>query len=210
MDIDKTIHVLTNENIGNLFVDQGDYWIVRFDRQSAVVKNSVGMYDLCYLLKNPYRRFTLIEYLQSRDNQSIHLDGGDTLLDHRGYHRLISELNRLDDEISRAELIGDICQLEELKISKDRINDYLAKTLNLSGKSRQLNSQIESERKRVGSSLRRAIKNIGRHLVLLENHLSLAINVYSSESLGYVPKQETSWIFDLEYFFQKNDALCLL
>ena len=179
-----------NEHV-NCFYRRGDFWRVSFSGEDEIIRHTSGMPDVCFLLKNPGRRFTTVEFLQARFDRRIRLDAGDAAVDVEAYHNCIAKLAEIDQEIDAAE--GFI--REDLSREKSKIEKYLQAGLGLSGK-RSLKSEVHNQRSAIGNRIDRAVKNINRHTPKLGDHLKDAIKPFSGLELCYWPKIEVEWVFE--------------
>jgi hypothetical protein len=191
----------------SVFIRTGDYWIIRYQGQAAIVKATRGLDYIGYLLRHPARNFhvtelraTTIDLPAPASLGSLRESGGAAvnsglqdagpILDSRAkseYKRRIDELRKDMDE---AERLNDFHRATRSRNEMDAIAEQLATAVGLRGRDRRAFSDVERARSAVTKRIKEAINRIGRVIPALGRHL--AVRIKTGYFCSYNPHQDCS------------------
>ena len=204
------------EQILNSFSLEGDYWCISFNGETKIIKNTLGMRYIKYLIQNKGKEIHVSELfyhekpppehvtntaLSALGTRQLEAEGlsisnlGDTgpLMDETGKKALKSHIKKLDQQIEDAIEFGDIDKAEELKNEKEQILTPLSTDFGLGGKPRKIDSPVEKVRKRVEKRISTDIKKLGKSFPQLSKHLAC---INTGTQCKYDPYPDISWKLD--------------
>ena len=162
-------------------------WKFSFDGYSSQAPELKGFYDIRKMLEQPRQLFHCAELMGSNLQST-----GEKLIDEKARMQYQNKILELQSEIEEAEQYSDFDQLEKLQEEYDQLIEYLSKSLNLKGKTREVGGPVEKARSAVTWRMRKAIARIEQYHPLLGAHLSNSIK--TGTLCSYKPDREISWI----------------
>ncbi|MEU5400381.1 AAA family ATPase [Streptomyces sp. NPDC005963] len=176
------------------FSHQGAVWRLRFAGRTVHVPDAKGLRDLHGLLGRPGRPVPSVQLLNPEGGEVVVAAaalGGDPVLDEEAKARYRSRLERLDEEIDRADSRGDALRAAEYDRERQALIDELRRAVGLGGRSRRLGDEAQRARKNVTGRIRDVLRRLHEH------HPELAAHLESSVSTGtscvYEPENAVPW-----------------
>jgi hypothetical protein len=191
-----------------LFLHQNDYWIIRYQGRTALLKSTRGLRCLAVLLHDPGREFHVRDLLSrpldsstpaaavvlpGRARREPH--GGIPILDAHAKAEYQRRLNDLRQESTEAERFNDSQRKSEAQNEIQAITDYLAYAVGLGGRDRKTFSDAERARCAVTKCIRNAIQKIGDANPSLGCHLVARIKTGYFCSYNPHPERPVNWKF---------------
>ena len=200
-----------------VFRRKEDFWNIVFEGKSILMKNTMGLQYIAYLLQKPSVEFR-VTTLQSAAKGS-HVDStasmyskmsteqlkqyglsishglGDAgaILDSQSISEYKKYHQRLVEELERAKGHGDPDQVALLKEQIDMISAQLKAARGLRGKARKSKDDTEKVRKAVTNRIRDSLKKIKKKHRSLGVHLSKSIK--TGTRCSYTPEKPIPWNF---------------
>jgi DNA-binding XRE family transcriptional regulator len=202
----------------SLFLQQNDYWTIRYHGHAAFLKDSRGLHCLALLLRYPGREFHVSELLAClilmgapippsavTANRRLR-DAGDQLvtgglsdagpvLDTRAKAECKRRLKDLRQELNEAEQFNDPERAAKAQHEMNAITRQLASAIGLAGRDRKTCSEAERARSAVTKRIKRAIRKIGEAIPSLGHHLSARIKAGYFCSYNPHPDRPVVWKF---------------
>jgi len=191
-----------------LFLHQNDYWIIRYDGRTALLKSTRGLHCLAVLLHNPGREFHVRDLLSRPMDAStlagaVVLDGrarseahaGIPVLDSQAKAEYRRRLNELRQELNEAERFKDPERKAQAQNEVQAIANYLASAVGLGGRDRKTSSDAERARSAVTKCVKNAIQKIGDVIPSLGYHLAARIKTGYFCSYNPHPDRPLTWKF---------------
>jgi hypothetical protein len=197
----------------SLFVQQNDYWTIRYHGHAAFLKDSRGMHCLALLLRYPGREFHVSELLaclilvgaptplptvtanrRLRDATAGFSDAG-PVLDAQAKAEYKRRLKDLRQELEEAERFSDFYRAAKAQHEVNAISRYLASAIGLAGRDRKTSSEAERARSAVTKRIKRAVRKIGEAIPSLGQHLSARIKAGYFCSYNPHPDRPVVWKF---------------
>jgi hypothetical protein len=196
----------------SVFMRQGDYWMLRYQGQTAILKATRGLDCLSYLLRHPARDIHVSELL-ARPIQfpapalpgnlreagcnavTVGLQDAGATLDSQAkveYKRRIAELR---SDMEEAERFNDFHRVARTRSEMDAVTEQLAAAVGLGGRNRRASSEAERARCAVTKCIRKAIQKIGRAIPSLGYHLAARIKTGYFCSYNPHPDRPVTWKF---------------
>ena len=192
----------------SLFLLQGEYWMIRFQGQTTILKATRGLHCLAVLLRNPGCEFHVRELLAYPLDAStlaaaaVHgrhvmgrLCAGISLLDAQAKAECKCRLNELRQDLSEAERFNDSQRKTEAQNDIQAIADYLASAVGLGGRNRRASSDAERARCAVTKCIKKAMQKIGEAMPSLGYHLAARIKTGYFCSYNPHPERPVNWKF---------------
>jgi hypothetical protein len=192
----------------SLFLHQNDYWIIRYNGHSALLKSTRGLRCLAVLLRDPGREFHVSELLAGPMDAStpvaavaVHgrvtggLHAGITVLDAPAKAEYKCRLNELRQDLDEAERFNDPLRRAEVQSEIDVITDRLASAVGFGGRDRKTSSDAERARSAVTKGIKRAIEKIGEAIPSLGYHFATRIKTGYFCSYHPHPDRPATWNF---------------
>jgi hypothetical protein len=196
----------------SVFIQVGDYWVIRYQGQSALVKATRGLNYLAYLLRRPGQEVHVTELLATAiDVKTLALRGssraacGDAvtarlrcafpILDSQAkteYKRRIDELRKDAEE---AERFNDFYRAARSRNEIDAIAERLAAAIGLGGRDRAAASDAERARSAVTKRIKEARDRIAQVLPALGHHFAARIKTGYFCSYSPHPDRRVAWTF---------------
>jgi non-specific serine/threonine protein kinase len=200
-----------------VFRKQEDFWNIVFEGKAILMRNTIGLQYIAYLLQKPSVEFR-VSTLQSAargthvDSTAIIYDRMNTeqleqyglsishglgdagvILDPRSISEYKKYHQRLVEELERAKGHGDPEQVALLKEQIDMISAQLKAARGLRGKARKSKDDTEKVRKAVTNRIRDSLKKIQKEHRSLGLHLSKSIK--TGIRCSYTPEKPIPWKF---------------
>ena len=190
----------------SLFLQRGDYWIIRYHGQTAFLKSTRGLNCLAVLLREPGREFHVTELLARPKAGSTPagpalpyvtggLYGGIPLLDGQAKAEYKRRIDQLRNDLEKAERFNDRDRAATDRIEMDAIVQQLAAAVGLGGRDRRASSNAERARSAVTKRIRRAIDRIAEVIPPLGRHLAARIKTGYFCSYNPDPVRLPTWRF---------------
>jgi non-specific serine/threonine protein kinase len=194
-------------NGDSLFLRQGDYWMIRYQGQTTILKATRGLHCLAVLLHDPGREFHVRDLLSrpmdASTPASAILHGGARREPHAGIPMLDAQakaeyqrrLNELHQELNEAERFKDPQRKAEAQNEVQAIADCLASAVGLGGRDRKTSSDAERARSAVTKCVKNAMQKIGGAIPSLGYHLAARIKTGYFCSYNPHPDRPVAWKF---------------
>jgi hypothetical protein len=180
----------------NSFVWCGQYWIISFLGERAIVRDVQSIWCLVYLLENPSKEihvFDLTNFIQRRfATVSLHLkpagepqeDDSDLAMKHWAIGLEIKrELHKIGAKLEEARETGTLQKIEKLEEQRDKLLKYVRDA------KRSENPEVKRARQNVSKHLRKAMSTIAKSpLKKLSTHLIKCIK--SGIHCSYSPEKD--------------------
>jgi hypothetical protein len=196
----------------SLFVQKGDYWMIRYQGQVAILKSTRGLTYLAYLLRRPARDVHVSEFLPTPIDLpapallgrswevgghavTAGLQDAGPILDSQAkaeYRRRIYELRKDADE---AERFNDSYRVARARDEMDAIAEQLAAAVGLGGRGRRSSLGAERTRSAVTKRIKDAINRIAEVIPPLGWHLAARIRTGYFCSYNPRPDRPVAWKF---------------
>ena len=198
------------------FLRQGDYWKIRHQGQTTLLKSMRGLHCLACLLRSPGREFHVSELMvrlleipavpaaasaggnrPENRNRGIAsgLNGGIPILDAQAKAEFKGRLNELRLELEEAEHFNDTGRAAEVQEELNVIAQNLAAAIGLGGRDRKASSEAERARCAVTKRIKQAVKKIGDTMPALGIHLNATIKTGYFCSYSPHPDHTVNWRF---------------
>jgi hypothetical protein len=190
------------------FLQQNDYWIIRYHGRTAILKSTRGLHCLAVLLRDPGREFHVEELLARPMDAStpaaavaVHgratgrLYAGIPVLDTRAKVEYECRLNDLQQDLNEAERFNDPQRKAAAENELHALVNYLASAVGLGGRDRKTSSDAERARSAVTKCIRKAIQKIGGAIPSLGYHLTSRIKTGYFCSYNPHPDRPVNWRF---------------
>jgi hypothetical protein len=197
------------------FTRQGDYWIIRYQGHSAILKATRGLNYLGYLLGHPNRDVHVTELIANLAENSNSLAGlranghqnaGDQVftggfsdagpvLDAQAKAEYKHRLIELRQELAEAEKFNDRDRSANAREEIDAIAQQLAAAVGLGSRDRRSSSKAERVRSAVTKRIKEAIKRVAHAIPPLGCHLAARIKTGYFCSYNPHPDRPVAWQF---------------
>ena len=196
----------------SVFMQMGDYWIISFQGQSALVKATRGLDYLAYLLRHPGQEIHVSELRSTAIHvTTLALRGSSRAVDCNAvagrprcglpildlqakveYKRRIDELRK---DMEEAERFNDSYRAARSRNEIDAIAERLAAAVGLGGRGRAASSDAERARSAVTKRIKEASTRIAKVLPPLGRHLAARIRTAYFCSYNLHPDRRVAWTF---------------
>lgn len=192
-----------------LFLDEGDFLRIGFERARIVLRSSKGLVYLQHLLLHPHDKVhvshlaALVEQRSGLREAGFGIDGGDDLhdrsrgshsgdiLDLRAKREYRTRLVELRAELDEALRWADLERADSVRREIDVLTMQVAQAFDRGGRARKTSDPIERLRKAVTNRIRDAIQRIGKQHPDLGRHLRNAI--HTGYCCWYSPERPVTW-----------------
>lgn len=199
---------IPNQCEESLLIQMGDYWVVRYRGQAAILKGTYGLYYLAYLLCRPKQEVAVTQLLYARTNHATPSSQSSsrvicnndvgvrpqlTILDSRAtleYKRRIRELRA---EAEEAERFNDCDRASRIRSEIDAIANQLNAAFGLGGRDRRVSCNAERARSSATKRIRDAINRIAKVVPPLGSHLATRIQTGYFCSYNPHPERAVNW-----------------
>jgi hypothetical protein len=192
----------------SLFLRQHDYWIIRYQGVSALLRATRGLYYLAIMLRFPKREFHVLELAaRATDTRSFaaavaakgcvkrELYAAVPVLDAKTKANLRCRCNDLRQELNEAKRFNDFHRKTEAQNELHAIAEYLASALGAGGRDRKMSTDAERARSAVTKCIKKAIKKITDAIPSLGCHLAARIRTGYFCSYNPDPDRRVAWKF---------------
>jgi tetratricopeptide (TPR) repeat protein len=194
-----------------IFRREGEYWSIRFDRDTFRLKDSKGLGYLAQLLGSPARQFLAFELMTAgvgsgpeqpaprgrgeRRERELRPSSGRTgeILDHKAKEAYRRRIEELQDELEEAEGWGDFERAARARGEMDFLARELAAAVGLGGRGRRASSDAERARVNVTKAIKASMARIGKHSPALAHHLASTIRTGTFCSYLPDPRLPAVW-----------------
>jgi hypothetical protein len=197
------------------FMRQGDYWIIHYQGQAAILKATRGLNYLGYLLRHPKRDVHVTELISNLVENSNpvagvtakgHRNAGDQVftdgfsdagpvLDAQAKAEYKHRLDELRQELAEAEKFNDRDRSAKAREEIDAIAQQLAAAVGLGGRDRRSSSKAERVRSAVTKRIKEAVNRFADVNPPLGRHLSARIKTGYFCSYSPRPDRPVNWKF---------------
>src|SRR5262249_40817885 len=159
------------------FIRMGDYWVIRYQGQAAILKATRGIDYLAYLLRHPTREIHVAELVCAQTNKStLRIHGrlsavsrnsvaaraqhASPILDSKAkleYKRRIDELRK---DVEEADRFNDAHRASRSRSELDALTAQLAAAVGFGGRDRRASSNAERARSAVTRRIKETINRI--------------------------------------------------
>lgn len=181
----------------SLFMRQGDYWTIRYQGQTAILKATRGLDCLCYLLRHPARDVHVSELLPTPIDvplPAVFHDGG-PILDSQAKAEYKRRIDELRNDLEEAEGFNDFYRAARTRSEMGAIAERLAAAVGLGGRDRRSSSEAERARSAVTKRIKEAIHKIEKVMPALGSHLAARIKTGYFCSYNPHPDRPVTWEF---------------
>ncbi|MFD9721296.1 AAA family ATPase [Streptomyces sp. NPDC059076] len=176
------------------FAHQGAVWRLRFDGRTVHMPDAKGLRDLHALLGQPGQPVPSVRLLNPQGGEVVVAAaalGGDPVLDEEAKARYRARLARLDEEIDRADALGDDLRAAEYDQERQALIDELRRAVGLGGRTRRLGDEAQRARKNVTGRIRDVLRRLHEHHPELATHLEATVS--TGTSCVYAPEDAVPW-----------------
>lgn len=195
------------------FVQQDDYWTIRYQGDTAFLKSTRGLKCLACLLRDPGREFHVTQLLASglaavsdklikefrpSDGDRFatpKLDDHGPILDARAKVEYRQRLSELRQELADAQQFNDSERATRAQDEIHAISQHLASAIGLGGRDRKTSSEAERARCAVTKRLKKAIQKISEAIPSLGRHLVTRVKTGYFCSYNPHPDRAVAWKF---------------
>lgn len=177
----------------NSFLKRGEYWELKFAGKKVILKDSVGLFYIARLIREPNCEIPALTLFAERTGvaeEALKGSSGEisNAQSRSSYKERCEELVK---DIERAKSDNNIGEIESLQAEFEQLASELVASTGLGGRSRE-KSDAEKIRKSVFEAIKRCRKKIG------ESHQILAVHLENCISTGtnprYSPSPPTDWL----------------
>ena len=196
----------------SVFVRQADYWAIRYQGQTAILKATRGLDCLGYLLRHPGQDIHVSELLGTPidlqvpgllgglwevggDGATAGLQGDEPILDSQAKAEYKQRINELRNDLEEAEQFNDSYRASRYRSEMNAIAGQLAVAVGLGGRDRRSSSKAERARSTVTKRIKQAINRITEAVPRLGRHLSARIHTGYFCSYNPNPDRPVVWKF---------------
>ena len=194
----------------SLFLRQGDYWTIGYQKHVAFLKATRGLRDLALLLRHPGREFHVCELVgqvigrplvlgkgghATGALQSGFLSDAGPILDAQAKAEYKHRLDDLRGDLEEAERFNDPARAERARSEMDALARQLASAVGLGGRNRRLGSEAERARSAVTKRIKNSINRIGEAIPSLRRHLATRVKTGYFCSYNPLPERPVAWKF---------------
>ncbi|HVE93988.1 MAG TPA: response regulator [Acidimicrobiales bacterium] len=200
----------------NMFLDEGDFWTIRYASKSFRLKSSKGLQYIATLLRHPGQEVHVLELVgaaggaasprgtgrtgadvRSLDSEGLRVGGlGDAgdMLDAKAKAAYRRRLTELQEDLSEAEAFNDSERAARAYEEIDALEQQLSAAFGLGGRARKTGSAAERARVNVRNTIASAMKAIAVHGPELAEHLKKSIRTgtfcwYAGDGVKWVLEQ---------------------
>jgi len=181
----------------SVFIRRGDYWMIRYQGQAAILKATRGLDCLCSLLRHPARDVHVSELLATPSDLPLpgfFQDAG-PILDSQAKAEYKRRINELRDDLEEAKQFNDSYRAARTRSELDAVAEQLATAVGLGGRNRRTSSNAERARCAVTKCIKKAIQKIGEAMPSLGYHLAARIKTGYFCSYNPHPDRPVAWKF---------------
>jgi hypothetical protein len=175
------------------FRKKGDYWRLVFGGKTAMVKHTIGMLYIHYLLEIAPKQVSTIQLRQvaNPEFQPHLLGSAGEELDNTTLKQLHKRLGDIDAELDEAKDHQNFGRQSDLVEEQESLKEQLHSSVGLRGRIRKADDDLERNRKTVSNAISTAIKKITAIHSELGQHLKTHIS--SGDHCAYRPEPGMAW-----------------
>jgi len=194
----------------SVFMRMGDYWVIRYQGQAAILKATRGVDYLAYLLRYPGREVYVTELCDtgingatlglhgsSRTDSSVTVTAGRQyalpILDSQAKLEYKRRINELRKDVEEAERFNDSYRASTSRTEIDAITERLAAAVGLGGRDRRTSSYSERARSARTKRIKEIINRIAKIIPSLGLHLAARIKTGYFCSYNPHPDRPIAW-----------------
>ncbi|GAA2238269.1 hypothetical protein GCM10010232_26300 [Streptomyces amakusaensis] len=177
-----------------LFRREGSVWALSFGGREAHMPDAKGLRDLHTLLSHPGEDLSAVVLLAPEAGEAAVAArgfGGDPVLDEEAKLSYRRRLERLDQEIDRADRLGDARRAREFTRERTALLDELRTAAGLGGRTRRLGDEAERARKTVTARIRDTLRKLDAVHPGLAAHLRESVT--TGAHCAYRPARPVGW-----------------
>jgi len=180
----------------NSFIQDGTCWTLTYGPSSVHLVDSIGLHCIAHLVESPYEQVSVLELSMLAHNTETTLAASlmsrpQEAIDRETISSVVSEANRLQEEIQEAADLGQEAREEEARAKLEELVDSIQSSRGKGGHSRPVVDAVERARQAVHTNVRRALGAIRHQAPPLALHLKQSISL--SRYCTYEPAERTSW-----------------
>jgi hypothetical protein len=198
----------------SVFVKQGDYWTIQYQREIARLKGGRGLHWLACLLRHPGREFHVSELIAEladilvaaaakpagRRESGIgatttQAQSSGPILDARAKAEYRRRIQVLREKLEEAERFDDPERAARVQDEMNSIAEQLAAAVGLGGRDRKTGSEAERARSAVTKRIKESINKIAEVIPSLGRHLAVRIKTGYFCSYNPHPNRPVAWKF---------------
>ncbi|MDJ0762288.1 MAG: 7-cyano-7-deazaguanine synthase [Myxococcota bacterium] len=176
--IDDTKDLKLRDDSKNVFLNLGDYWIMRFGGgPTFTLKFSKGLIYIRWLIKHPNRTFTAYDLIDLGEGRepSGRPPAADLSIDQKAIANVKESLHRLKTKLELATDVGDMDTVTRCEQKMASLTAYLISQTRPDGRPKKHNPRKEKARFAVTKAISRALKRIRANDKSMAGHLSTHI-----------------------------------
>ena len=182
----------------------GSVWHLEWEGQRCALPDSKGLRVLAVLLPRPHEAFSALHLAVLAEGQApdapqapVFAEPPDEpLLDEEALREVRGQLRRLRQEESEAQAEGDEGRALKAREKREALEDFMAKSTGLGGRSRMIGTPAERARKNISRSVKRAQDLVAGSALELGTHLRKSIKM--GRELVYNPPERIDWLVLLD------------
>ena len=184
------------------FRKTGEFWAVRYQRESVTLKSLHGIRLVSFLLLHPGTEFWCLDIKKALDGNSVIIDNDHKLdqliADDVNVHAL-SDKHPVLDRKARENLSSRLESIEgsdltlENKHEKEWIENYFSTSMGIGWRSKNFSDDTERARKSLVAANRKAIESIENQKTCPELAAHLRENIKIGIWCSYKPEPPISW-----------------
>ena len=195
---------------GSLFIRQGDYWTIGYQKHVVFLKATRGLPYLALLLRHPGREFHVCELVGQVIGRPLlfgkggratgawqgrFLPDAGPILDAQAKAEYKHRLDDLRRELEEAERFNDPTHAERARDEIDALAEQLAAAVGLGGRNRRSGSEAERARSAVTKRMKSSVKRIREAIPSLGGHLATRVKTGYFCSYNPHPERPVVWKF---------------
>jgi ElaB/YqjD/DUF883 family membrane-anchored ribosome-binding protein len=174
---------------------QGDFWIVRFDGQQTILKDTVGMAYITELVAQPHEKVFAPDLLAAVSGHAAvsETSSAGPQTDKQTLDEVKQKYLDAQAELEEAERNNDLAAQERLQRELDGLTDYLKTVKGFNGRTREASDEADKIRRAMTQAIGRVQDSLGAEgkLPAAAQHLRNAIK--TGLFMSYEPEEELHW-----------------
>ncbi len=173
---------------------EGDFWKVAFEKETANLKNSVGLRHIARLLASPGRQWHCADLLahEAGHSGSTPVGSGGEATDKVSIRTYKARLEQIAEELTEAKMASDVHRQAELREEAEQLAKHLGSVTGLGGEPRPAADDNERARQAVTTAIRRAVGSMEKKHRYLWAHLRKHLK--QGFFCSYAPDTEVTWV----------------
>jgi hypothetical protein len=176
----------------HVFQRLGQVWVLKYDGKMVLMEHAKGMVYLSRLLIDPDRTLPVafLVAAETGDDPRIFSGSSEEMIDDQAMAEYKQCYFDLQVELAEAEHRNDLSRIPQLQEELDTLGNEIVRVSGLGGRIRS-KSEMNKVRKRVSTSVKRAIDSIRAEHPRLGRHLHNAVN--PGFTFSYTPERDPRW-----------------